>query len=206
MAKRTKLWVAGALLLAVSGAAVASNMGFKFVPNLNQTNKTFTISLPLNQNYANASAVFNDIQASGCTAAKVERMVPSAGGALRQTWTSVGGINFSIAKGEGYIVEVGATCTNWVVVGSHDPAFVYNFSQTGKSYLTSIPYHTTATTASDVFASIPSASKVERIVPSSGGALRQTWTSVGGTNFAVGIGEAYIVEVSAASSWTPAHY
>src|SRR4029453_16475312 len=125
MAKRTKLWVAGALLLAVSGAAVASNMGFKFVPNLNQTNRTFTISLPLNQNYTNASAVFPDIPA-GCAAAKVERIVPSTGGATRQTWTSVGGTNFPIAKGEGYIVEVGVSCTNWVIVGSHDPAFVYN--------------------------------------------------------------------------------
>ena len=72
MAKRTKLWVAGALLLAVSGAAVASNMGFKFVPNLNQTNKTFTVSLPLNQNYANASAVFNDSPPrTACTASAV---------------------------------------------------------------------------------------------------------------------------------------
>ena len=50
MAKRMKLWVAGGLLLAVGGTVLASNMGFKFVPNLNQAAKTFTISLPLNNN------------------------------------------------------------------------------------------------------------------------------------------------------------
>jgi len=206
MAKRTKLWVAGAILLAVSGAAVASNMGFKFVPNLNQTSKTFTISLPLNNNYASASAVFNDIQASGCTPNKVERINPSTGGSSRSSWTSTGGTDFPVAKGEGYIVEVGANCTSWVVVGSHDPAYTYNFALANKSYLASIPYHTTATSASAIFNSIPSASKVERINPSTGGSSRSSWTSTGGTDFPVTIGEAYIVEVTAASSWTPAHY
>ena len=107
MAKRTKLWVAGALLLAVSGAAVASNMGFKFVPNLNQTNRTFTVSLPLNQNYTTASALFNDVDVT-CAPTKVERIVPSVGGSQRQTWLSSGGTNFTVTIGEAYIVEVTA--------------------------------------------------------------------------------------------------
>jgi hypothetical protein len=212
MAKRMKLWVAGALLLAVGGTVMASNMGFKFVPNLNQANRVFTLSLPLNQNYTNADSVFQDINAS-CpgAASKIERIDPSPGGTIRVTWVGFGSApqNFPIAKGEGYMLEVFSNCTTWAVVGSHDPAYVYNFPTAGEVYLTSIPYHTTATVAHDLFTSIPSCGKVERIVPSSGGTLRTTWVGFGSPaqNFPVKVGESYIVEVgTAGTSWTPAHY
>jgi len=216
MAKHMKLWVVGALLLAVAGTVMASNMGFKFVPNIAQGNKVYTISLPINNNYTNAESVFADVNASGCAAAKIEKIVPSAGGATRVTWLGIGNgsggaDNFTVAKGEGYIVQTNGTCTGWVVVGSHDPTYSYSFSQANKVYLASIPYHTTATVAQDLFASIPSCAKVERIVPSAGGATRVTWLGIGNgsggaDNFGVTIGEAYIVQVSAASTWTPAHY
>jgi hypothetical protein len=211
MAKQMKLWVVCALVLAVAGGvAMASNMGFKFVPNLNQVNKAFTISLPINNNYTNADSVFQDITATPCSVGKVERVNPSAGGLQRTTWFGFGSAaqNFPIAKGQGYIVEVSASCTSWVVVGSHDPAFTYSFSLANKAYLASIPYHTTAQVAQDLFASIPSCSKVERINPSAGGLQRTTWFGFGSAaqNFPVAIGQAYIVEVSGASVWTPAHY
>jgi hypothetical protein len=208
MAKQRKLWVVGVLLLAC-GAAVASNMGFKFVPNITQSGpaKQYTVSFPLNNNYTNAASVLGDIP-GGCNATGVIRIAPSVGGSTRQGWLAPGtGTNFSISKGEGYLVETTANCTTWVIVGSHDPAYVYNFAS-GLQTLASIPYHTTATAAADLLSSVgPNASGVIRIAPSVGGATRQGWLAPGtGTNFPVTIGEAYLVEVSAATAWTPAHY
>lgn len=211
MAKHMKLLVVGALVLAVGGTVLASNMGFKFVPNLNQAGKDFTISLPINNNYTNADSIFQDVNASGCAAAKVERINPSTGGTSRTTWVGFGSAadNFSVAKGQGYIVTTAGNCTTWVVVGSHDPTYVYNFAQAGKDYLTSIPYHTTATVANDLFTGIPNCAKVERINPSLGATSRTTWVGFGSAadNFPVAIGQAYIVAVGVAGvNWTPAHY
>jgi len=208
MAKQRKLWVVGALLLAC-GAAVASNMGFKFVPNIVQSGpaKQYTISFPLNNNYANANSVLTDIPA-GCNASAVIRIAPSAGGSSRQGWLAPGvGVNFPIAKGEGYLVQTNSTCTSWVIVGSHDPAYVYNFGANVQT-LASIPYHTTATAANDVLTSVgPNAQAVIRIAPSVGGSTRQGWLAPGvGVNFPVTIGEAYLIQVSSATAWTPAHY
>jgi len=213
MAKRMKLWVAGALLLAVGGTVVASNMGFKFVPNLNQTGKVFTLSLPLNNNYTDAGSVFNDLNAS-CpgAAAKIERINPSAGGTSRTTWVGFGSAsdNFTLAKGAGLLVQVNSPCTNFVVVGSHDPAYVYTFASAGGfNYLTDIPYHTTATVAGDLFTSIPSCAKVERINVSAGGTSRTSWVGFGSAsdNFNVAIGESYIIVVNTpGTTWTPSHY
>jgi len=155
--------------------------------------------------------MFQDINAS-CPAAanKIERINPSAGGTSRTTWLGFGSAaqNFSIAKGQGYLVQVNSSCTSWVVVGSHDPAFVYNFASPGLVYLTSIPYHTTATVADNLFTSIPSCNKVERINVSAGGTSRTTWLGFGSAaqNFAVKVGEAYIIQVNSATAWTPSHY
>lgn len=206
MVKRMKLWVAGALLVGVGGSVVASNMGFKFVPNLNQGNpKIFTISLPLNNNYTNAESVRADI-AGTCSPAKIARVNPNQS---QTTWVGTGlpTDNFAIVKGQGYILATNGTCTNWVVVGSHDPAYVYSFPQANPSiYLTSIPYHTTATVAEDLRTSIPSAAKIARINPNQS---QTTWVGTGlpTDNFSVVIGEAYIVAVNTAgTTWTPAHY
>lgn len=213
MAKHMKLWVAGALMLIVGGSVIASNMGFKLAPNLNLANKSFAVGLPINNYYTNADSIFQDINAAGCAAAKVEKIIPSNGGTSRVTWVGFGTAaqNFTIAKGEGYIVEVNSSCTNWVIVGSHDPVFRYTFALANKSYLVSIPYHTTAYNANDLFLSIPGVSKVERITPSNGASLRQTWVGfgVGNQNFPVILGESYIVEIDQYASpvnWIPPHY
>jgi len=163
--------------------------------------------LPLNNNYTNAASVLADIPA-GCNGSKIVRIVPSVNGTTRQNWVAPGfGDNFTITKGMGLLVETNSTCTNWVIVGSHDPAYVYNFGA-GVQTLASIPYHTTATNAADVMASVgPNASKIVRIVPSVNGSSRQNWVAPGfGSNFTVTIGESYLVEVTSATSWTPAHY
>jgi len=205
MVKRMKLWVAGALLLAVAGTVVASNMAFKFVPNWNQTNKVFTLSLPLNNNYLVAHDVFNDINASCPGSAQVvEKVVPSTGAKNRLTWNGSGD-DFPVVGAEGLLITVNPACTSLVIVGSHNPSQSISFSQPGKMYLTSIPYHTTAVVAHDIFNSIPSASVVEKIVPSTGGKNRLTWNGTG-DDFPVVIGDSYLIVVSAASSWTAPHY
>lgn len=218
MAKR-KIWVLGALLLAVTGTVTASNMGFKFVPNVTGAIgpvKTFTISLPLNNNYLDANSIGNDINTSCATTSKVIRVNPSAGGSSTNFWIAPGGpgVNFLTVKGVGYEFEVAsASCTGWVVVGSHDPAFVYGpstswFQLANTSYLTSVPYHTTATLANDLITSIPLGSKLTRVNPSPGGSSTNFWVppTGPGINFPVVIGAAYLVEVSGPTTWTPAHY
>ena len=217
MAKQRKLWVLGALILAVGGVTMASNMGFKLTPNFNAGGQQFTLSLPINSNYVTLKDLYDDIHTScGATmnAGKVERIVPSVGGKTRVSWDINGGPGFVIPvnKTEGYIVATGSgACTTAVVVGSHDPAYPYSFTSPGLQYLVSIPYHTTATTLQDLFNQIGMAGtsgKVERIVPSVGGKTRVFWDTNGGPGFPipVTIGEAYIVVVGSPTTWNPAHY
>jgi hypothetical protein len=198
-------------LLGLVGLVTASNTAAKFTIHLPESNKIYTVSLPQNSKYTNAGSVFEDIDTK-CgtgTAAMVQRIVPSVGGGVRVTWVGFGGAadNFSISKDEGYLVQVNQSC-DWVLVGSHDDEYTYTFSTAGYDYLVNVPFNSTADTADELFTSIPYCSKVERINPSAGGVSRTTWLGFGGAeeNFPVVAGEAYIVRVSAASWWTPAHY
>ena len=202
MVKRMRLWVVGAFLLAIGGTVVASNMGFKFVPNFNAGGSTIvhTIGFPLNNNYVNAKDVRDDITASGCTAGTVQRRNTN------QTIQSYAGIGtpFLLNKQEGLRTTVGgAGCTSWVVVGSWDPAYVYQFPTASPSqYLVTMPYHTTAINARDVFLSGPF-SGVRRINRNQ---TIQAYAGIG-TPFPITIGEPLIVLVTAASStWVPPHY
>lgn len=217
MAKRMKLWVIGALLLGVAGNVMASNMGFKFVPNMTDPgsvlNYTRGVSLPLNNNYTNADSVTADILTTcGASGPQLIRVNPSVGGTSTTFWTpggAPGASNFPIVKGAGYKVSINAACTSWVVVGSHDPAYVYSFPVVGNSYLASVPYHTTATVANDLIVSVPSGETLTRINASAGGTSTTFWKvggAAGASNFSVAIGEAYLVTVTNPSSWTPAHY
>ena len=60
MVKHMKLMgVAGAILLVVAGAAVASNMGFKFTANIATGDPDiYDISIPLNNNYTTLESVY----------------------------------------------------------------------------------------------------------------------------------------------------
>jgi len=203
MVKRMKLWVVGAFLLAIGGTVVASNMAFKFVPNWNEggTNKTHSLSLPLINNYVNSKDLFDDINASGCSASSVTRVNTNG---TAQNYIGIGS-GFAFNKQEGLLIKVnGAGCTSLVVVGSHDPSFVYTFALGGSAqYLTSIPYHTTAANAKDAYDSISSCNLVSRIN------RNQTRTNfIGiGSGFPVVIGDAYFIKVTTpGTTWTPPHY
>jgi len=211
MAKRMKLWVVGALLLTVVGGAVASNMGFKFVPNLNIANSAFPVGIPFNHNYTDAQSIYADIQASGCSPASVSRIFGPAEKGVSSWFPGAFGEDFTVttsATGEGYSIQVTSPCTTWVIVGSHNPAQSISMTNVGSpTYLLSVPYHTTAIDANSFFTEIgPNLVQVDRI-SGAGAKGHTTWfPGAFGNNFAVKIGEALDFSVSAPTSWTPAHY
>ena len=113
--RKTVLTLSLALVLVVGGLVVASNMGFKFVPNFAVANTDYWVSVPYNNNYTVAQDVCDDV---GVSATLVSRFdTPTS---LRQDWTCPFGNNFTVNSGEGLFVRVGAPTTP-TIVGSHDP-------------------------------------------------------------------------------------
>jgi hypothetical protein len=204
-----------ALLLGVIGTLTAGNSAVKFFKVLDHAGYTYTVSLPANNKFSTANDVLLDLNAKcGATSiAGLVRIVPSAGGTIRQAWLNPGGgVNFPIVKGEGYLVQLAANATpcQWAIIGSHDDTLEIHFAQQSqpyKSYLVAIPFHSTAHNASELISTIPNCISITRIVPSTGGTIRQAWLSPGGgVNFPVTTGEAYIVDTNADSTWRPTHY
>lgn len=210
MTMKRAVWIAGALLL-VTGAVMASNMGFKWVPNMVQADPNlYSISLPYNGTYSTAQQLCADIP--GSHGAECIRVAPNGN---VSTWFGPAfgsfGTNFAVVAGEGYLVSVDAgPVTNWAVVGSHNPTFVKQFLLADPNlYLTSIPYHTTATNAFQLAGQI--GANCGQVVFRAPNGNVSTWFGPAfgsfGTNFTVHIGESYFISVSPAPvSWTPAHY
>lgn len=205
MTKHVKLlWIAGAVLLVIGGAAVASNMGFKFVPNIATADpEVYWISIPLNNNYGDTQDIYDDITAE-CPngAASVTQIAPDQSAC---TWAGAFTCNDVFAPGEAVLVSTAATgCTSWVIVGSHNPSFVYNFATADPDvYPVSIPYHTTMTDLAGLYTEIGAAS-VTRVDPTQAAC---TWAGAFTCNAPVTIGEAYIVTVGTpGTTWTPSHY
>src|ERR1043166_7534269 len=122
MTNRMKLlWVAGAILLAVGGAAMASNMGFKFVPNIQLGDPNiYDVSIPLNNNYTTLQSVYDDINASaGCTALSVTTFGNSPVPQTACAWVGDFTCNAALNPGQAVRVTTAGTCTGWVIVGSH---------------------------------------------------------------------------------------
>lgn len=198
--------VAGLLV----GVVYASNMGFKLVFGLAHTGglpaNDFSVSIPFNTPFN----VANDIYQAAPGAAFVARL--NAASNTFTIWVPLPGNfanNFPVAKGEGYLIRIpGGTSTSITLVGSHDPAFTYNFNIAGRDFLISIPYHTTWQVAQDLYKATPNASAVTKLNPSTN--TFTIWTPLPGNaanNFPIVIGEAYRVRVSAAPSVTvPEHF
>lgn len=205
MMKRTKLlWVLGAILLAVGGAALASNMGFKFVPNIATADPdVYDVSLPLNNNYTDLASIYNDINGSaGCSAASVTVFNPDQSACA---WTGPFSCNTAVASGQGIRVTTGGACTGWVIVGSHNPAFSFSFPTADPDiYDVSVPYHTTKTDLAGLFSEIPNAYSVTVFNPDQSACA---WTGPFSCNTTLTIGQGVRVTVSPAGTpWTPSHY
>lgn len=195
--------VAGLALL-VGGVAVASNMGFKFVPNL--TAGSNNLSIPWNNNYSNAQALLTDLRTGG-DVTNVERLEL---GKTFSTWDGFGGgVNFPIVKSTGYVANIGTGPTTPTVVGSHDPNFTVSLSSTG-SHSLSAPYHQTHSNAQDLLSDLNGfcggcITNVERL---ESGKTFSTWDGFGGgVNFSLTLGLAVVVNNNAPlSGYTWPHY
>lgn len=201
--RKTVLTLSLALVLVVGGLVVASNMGFKYVPNLNTAGKDFWLSVPYNNNYTVADDVCSDL---GPNATIVSRFDTAT--SIRQDWTCPFGNNFAVTSGEGLFVRVSGPATP-TVVGSHDPSLTIpqgGFTVAGSDWYLSIPYHTTAAVADDICTEVgPTATIVSRFDTATG--IRQDWTCPFGNNFSINIGEALAVRVSSpTAAFQPAHY
>ena len=116
MTNRMKLlWVAGAILLAVGGAAMASNMGFKFVPNIQLVDPNiYDVSIPLNNNYVTLQSIFDDINASaGCTALSVTSFGNSPVPQTACAWVGSFSCNQPLDIGQAVRVTVGVANSTW---------------------------------------------------------------------------------------------
>lgn len=142
----------------------------------------------------------------------------------RKTAASWTGTDFAITPGVGYVIKVPAA-VNYICVGSHNPSLSISFVTTGDGLnFTSIPYHFTpkswgattdpsagSTTASDIIWDVNSAltnTECRKYNPATGTYTirRKTAASWTGTDFAMVAGEAYVIKVPGAISWTPSHF
>lgn len=206
MKKHRTVWglvavVAGAALL-LGGAAVASNMGFKFVPQIPGTagNNAFNLSLPWNNNYTNAASLFNDIP--GCS--RVSKFNTNS---TLSSWNAGGGMNFTIVKGEAYIVFGAGSGQTPVIVGSHDPNFTFSFPN--GAYNASAPYHQTYTNASALFTALQGTcpTQVVRVSKFNANSTLSSWNAGGGMNFNLDLGAGVLVFTNApCSGFVWAHY
>jgi hypothetical protein len=199
MSKRTLTGlVVGAVCVAllVGGVAVASNMGFKYVASVT-ANKSFNVALPWNNNYTNAQSLLTDTGA-----VSVQRLTEAK---VLQTWSGTG-VNFTITKAEGYILNAGAGGLTPTLVGSHDPNFLVDFPAGSFNFGT--PYHTTLTNAgallSDLQAVDAGFASVQRLTEDK---VLQTWNGTTGVNFSLTLGESHIVNhPSGATGYAAPHY
>ena len=195
MRDKAQILVAAALLLAVGTITAGSNMGFKITIPLTAGYRNF-VALPYFNQYTDANSVFNDIP--HCQS--VTRWDNPSGS--WQTWNGARGDNFTLNEGEALLIQVNAN-TNWVVVGAHDPAFAVPLTAGYRNFV-SIPYHTTAANANDIFSQIPNCQSVTRWDNPSGS--WQTWNGARGDDFPLTPGEGLLIQVNGNTSWAPAHY
>lgn len=195
-------WLAGlaGVALLLGGFAVASNMGFKFVPNVG-ANQYFDLSLPWNNNYTNAKSLFDDLDLGG----DITRVIKVNDTFTFTSWYYAAPLanNFAIQKGQAYVVEGGgAGITSAVVVGSHDPNFTFTFAA-GKYSNAAAPYHQTLTNAKGLYDDMTAQGVgVTRLVKVNPGFTFTSWYYAAplANNFNLTLGMGVIVESSTGGS------
>lgn len=196
------------LVLAASSALLASNMGFKLVFPLSNTGnyQLNWVSLPYYWgSSATASSVCADI---GANAVSVDRWVRPTEAYDDYNCQLSYGTDFAISPGEGIAVKV-LSATNWTIVGSHNPGTGVSLTSVGNFKLNwvSVPYHTTAATASALCTDLgANAVSIDRWVRATEAYDDYNCVLSYGTDFALTPGEALAVKVSTATTWTPSHY
>jgi len=166
----------GAML--VGGLTVASNMGFKFVPNIAASN-AFDLSLPWNNNYAKANDLYNDLKGQDPNVLRVSRFNSNA--TLTNWSQGTPAPAFAITKGTAYIVfaDSNGPVDQAVVVGSHDPNFTLDFLAAGGGFTNAAaPYHQTFTKAHELFNDLDSTcpGAIDRISRYNGNSTLTNWS------------------------------
>jgi hypothetical protein len=189
----------------IGGVVIASNMGFKLVYQVltaSGNSGTNWVSVPYNFPFANAQELYTDVP--NCT--EVTRFVRSDD-SLQTYLAGKGAINFPIEPGIAYSVKTSAD-TNYVSVGSHDPSHGVGLEaasgNSGTNWI-SVPYHTTANNAQELYMDVLNCTEVTCFVRSDD-SLQTYLAGKGAVNFPITPGEGLIVKVSANSTWTPSHY
>lgn len=209
MTKFRTVWglVAGIAVVAlvVGGLAVASNMGFKFVPNM-PSDASYNLSLPWNNNYSKAEDLRKDLANYGT----VKRVSKFNSDATLSSWDgNPGSNNFAIQKGEAYIVVTGSNGLQPVIVGSHDPNFTISIAA-NQSFNASAPYHQTLSKAEDLRKDIESQfpGSVKRLSKFNADATLSSWDgNPGSNNFALDLGMGVIIVTKAdISGYVWPHY
>ncbi len=235
MSKRTYVGatMVGLAVVLTATALVASNMGFKLNYSMVQagaavdvgTSKTGTgtIALPDNRQTGMNSAknLLDDIGLASVT--DVRRWVRSAD-SFAQIYTGrvpqTAANDYALTSAEGYAVKM-KTTTNYIIVGSDNPALASNFVQAGVAVdvgtsktgqnLFAYNYHQTAGTAKGLLDDIGLASvtDVRRWVRSAD-SFAQIYTGrvpqTAANDYTLTPGEAYIVRMKTTTLYTPSHY
>jgi len=190
----------------VAGGLFASNMGFKLNYPLKAEDGGATsqtgrqcLGLPFNRQVGIDTA--QDLLAD-TGAFRIEEFDPATDS--NASYGGSGEPDFDLDTGSGWLVRV-TSDSNYIAVGSHDPAFEMLFdadSQTGRTRY-SPPYHGVAADAAALLAEI-GAFRIEEFDPATDS--NASYGGSGEPNFPIEPGNCYLVRVTSDINYIPAHY
>ncbi len=198
--------IAGLALL-MGGFAIASNMGFKFVPSVPGSGNAFNLSLPWNNNYTDAKSLLTDVNDGGNDINSVGMITPDS---TLTEWFGIGGVNFTIRKGEAYTLVSRSDASGPitpVIVGSHDPNYSITFSYAlgQNAFNAAAPYHQTFTTAKALFDDM-GAANVSSVAKFDPDLTLVEWFDIGGVNFPLELGAGVVIYSKQEFTYSWPHY
>lgn len=201
------LGVATLLILALAITTASSNMGFKLSQTLSANTPKFC-SIPYYNSYAIQDAAYlrNDVIAGGGVGVDVRTWNGTAW--QRYAGGGIGQVKFALTPGLGYQVLSTADVTNWVIVGSHNPATTIGLSANQPKFV-SVPYHTTSADAAYLRNEFIAAGGTGVDVRTWNGSAWQRYAGggIGQVKFVLTPGLAYqVLSTGDVAAWTPAHY
>jgi hypothetical protein len=208
----TALFVVAVAVVLLTGGLMASNMGFKLNRSLvaagggapPSNSGTQLLALPYNRQVGidNASELFGDI-GDVQNMARYDTLTDSY-----QVYT-FGSTDFALEEGVGLQVKMGAN-VNYIVVGSHNPSAVVQLEGAGTASnsgtnLYAPPYHSTASTASELFVELGSGN-TQNIAKYATDTDSYVVYTFGLTDFDLAPGEAYQIKMGQTVALSPSHY
>jgi len=216
-----------ALVLGSGSLLLASNMGFKLnrllqkpAAGVSKTGQHY-LALPYfrQTGLTKANDLFVDM--GGTTyIQRITRLIEATD--AKQSYTGLTAVNnYNLDEGVGYIVQIKAAAPgdlNYIVVGSHDPAFAASLekpaagvSKTGQNYF-AMPYNFTGSKANDLFVDIGGSTFVQRITRLlTATDSSQSYTGLTAVNnFTLEPGVFYVIQIKAAApgnvNYIASHY